>query len=45
MDLGTNHDTIDNRKKKSFICPKNKNKKENNKYAIKNITIREKKKK
>ena len=45
VDLGTNHDTIDNRKKKSFICPKNKNKKENNKYAIKNITIREKKKK
>ena len=45
VDMGTNHDTIDNRKKKSFICPKNKDKKEGNKYAIKNFTNREKKKK
>ena len=44
VDMGTNHETIDNRKKKSFICPnKNKNKKEGNKYPIKNLAISEKK--
>ena len=46
VDMRTNHDTIDNRKKKSFVCPKNKDKKEkNNKQIIKNIINSEKKKK
>ena len=44
VDIGTNHDTIDNRKKKSFVCP-TKNKKENNKQNIKNLANNEKKKK
>ena len=44
VDMGTNHDTIDNRKKKSFVCPnKNKNKKDGNKHLIKNLAISEKK--
>ena len=55
VDMGTNHDTIDNRKKKSYICGnKNKDKdkekdkeknKENNKHANKKLTSTEKKKK
>ena len=44
VDIGTNQDTIDNRKKKSFVCP-TKNKKENNKQNIKNLANNEKKKK
>ena len=44
VDMGTNHDTIDNRKKKSFVYPQ-KNKKDNNKQNIKNVTINDKKKK
>ena len=43
VDMGTNHDTIDNRKKKSFVCP-TKNKKEK-KHIIKNLAHNDKKKK
>ncbi len=44
VDMGTNHDTIDNRKKKSFICGKNKDKKDKNKkQTIKNFVSSEKK--
>ena len=51
VDMGTNHDTIDNRKKKSYICGnKNKEKdkekdKEKNKHVNKKLTSTEKKKK
>ena len=43
VDLGTNHDTIDNRKKKSFVCPNKK--KEKNKNIVKKLTMNEKKRK
>ena len=44
VDMGTNHDTIDNRKKKSFVCGKNKDKKDKNKkQTIKNFVSSEKK--
>jgi hypothetical protein len=46
VDMGTNHATIDNRKKKSFVCPKNKGKKDKNKkQTIKNLVNNERKQK
>ena len=44
VDMGTNHDTIDNRKKKSFVCSnKNKIKKENNRQIFTNLAFNNKK--